>query len=245
MRDPVGELLGHLLSFLVGICLLIISFLFLPFVVSAREARRKRQGKVMSAKADDLGLDFSGKHDTSLPNTLMHLDSLARVEGSKRFAFNVMEGKVAGRRVVLFDYHYATSGEWWWSPSWAIPNYVSIVVVRLEQKFPELIIGPEGGGLFRMIAEAFGAGDIDFESYEFSERFDVRSNDKKFAYDFCNSKMIEYLLDKGKVSLEVDQSSLAMGFEEMHDVNRIGDRLKTLLDIRDLIPNYLFASPSG
>jgi hypothetical protein len=40
----------------------------------------------------------------------------------------------------------------------------------------------------------FGYGDIKFESAEFSKTFCLRTPDKKFAYDACNAKMIEYLL---------------------------------------------------
>jgi hypothetical protein len=142
----------------------------------------------------------------------------------------------------LFDYHYATSGVWWWAPSWKMHHYVSIVLLQLGRDFPELTIGPENGGLFRMIADAFGGGDIDFESHEFSEQFDVRSKDKKFAYDFCNAQMIKYLLGRHGTSLEVDKSTLAMGFKYMHDISRIEPRLKSLVEIRGLMPEYLFAS---
>jgi hypothetical protein len=154
---------------------------------------------------------------------------------------NVVEGSFDGHPVAMFDYHYATTGEWWWPPSWKIHNYLAIILVDLGRDFPELIIGPEGGGLFQKIAEAFGGGDIDFESYEFSEQFDVRSKDKKFAYDFCNAQMIEYLLDQRGISLEVDKSSLAMGYENMHDVSRIRQRLASLVEIRSRMPDYLFA----
>ena len=140
----------------------------------------------------------------------------------------------------MFDYHYATRGDWWWPPKWTTHNYVSIVLVDLEREFPELIIGPEGGGLFKKIAEIFGGGDIDFESHEFSEQFDVRSKNKKFAYDFCNARMIEYLLKYRGISLEVDKSSLAMGYKDMHDVSRIKSRLASLVEIRSRMPNYLF-----
>ena len=117
---------------------------------------------------------------------------------------------------------------------------MSIILVDLEKEFPELIIGPEGRGLFKKIAEVFGGGDIDFESHEFSEQFDVRSRDKKFAYDFCNARMMEYLLEHRDTSLEVDKSLLAIGYEDMHDVNRIKTRLASLVEIRSRMPNYLF-----
>jgi hypothetical protein len=52
--------------------------------------------------------------------------------------------------------------------------------------------------------------------------------------------MIDYLLDKRGISLEVDKSSLAIGYENMHDVSRIKPRLASLVEIRSRMPNYLF-----
>lgn len=69
-------------------------------------------------------------------------------------------------------------------------------------------IGPEG--FFSKIAQAIGFDDIDFESHEFSRQFCVRSSDKKFAYDFCNARMIEYLLAHPRLTIEVENHALAV-----------------------------------
>ena len=34
----------------------------------------------------------------------------------------------------------------------------------------------------------------------------VRSKDKKFAYDFCNAQMIDYLLDQPVIPIEVEKN---------------------------------------
>ena len=94
--------------------------------------------------------------------------------------------------------------------------------------------------MFSKIAEAFGGGDIDFESHEFSEAFDVRSKDKKFAYDFCNAQMIEFLLGEKTNFIEVENDSLAMGYDGEHRIARMDADLDRLMKIRALMPNYLF-----
>ena len=221
-------------------CALVVGLFVLPFTIAAHNERRKEQAAAMSAKARELGFEFSESASSRLAGMVQHLDSLEVDKGRDRYALNVVEGSFNGHSVAVFDYHYATTGDWWWPPEWNTHNYLSILLVDLEREFPELIIGPEGGGLFKRIAEAFGGGDIDFESHEFSEQFDVRSKDKKFAYDFCNAQMIEYLLDNRDTSLEVDNASLAMGFKDMHDVSRIKRRLASLVEIRSRMPNYLF-----
>jgi hypothetical protein len=222
------------------VCAFIAGLIALPFAIAAHRERRREQAAAMTAKARELGFEFSQTANSRLAGLVRHLDSLDVNNGRDRYAFNVVEGSLDGHPVAVFDYHYATRGDCWWPPKWTTHNYLSIVLIDLEREFPELTIGPEGGGLFKMIAETFGGGDIDFESHEFSERFDVRSKNKKFAYDFCNARMIEYLLDHRGISLEVDSSSLAMGYEDMHDISRIKRRLASLVEIRSRMPNYLF-----
>jgi hypothetical protein len=229
----------------IKLCQLVVGLMVLPFVIAAHRERCKKQTAAMSATARELGLEFSASADSRLAGMVRHLDSLDVDKGRNRYALNVVKGSFDGHPVAVFDYHYATRGDWWWPPEWTIHNYLSIILVDLERDFPELIIGPEGGGVFKWIAEALGGGDIDFESHEFSEQFDVRSKDKKFAYDFCNARMIEYLLDQRGISLEVDKSSLAMGYEDMHDVSRIKPRLASLVEIRCRMPGYLFAGANG
>ena len=226
--------------FVLKLCLFVIGLFALPFAIAAHRERRKKQAAAMSAKAGELDLKFSGPASSRLAGMVRHLDSLDVDTGRDRCALNVVEGSFDGHPVAGFDYHYATRGDWWWPPKWTTHNYVSIVLVDLEEEFPELTIGPEGGGLFKRIAEAFGRDDIDFESHEFSEQLDVRSKDKKFAYDFCNARMIEYLLKNRDISLEVDRSSLALGYKDMHNVSRIKLRLASLVEIRSRMPNYLF-----
>jgi hypothetical protein len=235
----------ELLFFIFKLCAFVVGLVALPFAIVAHIEKRKKQARAMRAKANELDLGYSESPNAQLAETIRHLDSLETDNGRDRYALNVMEGSFDEHPVAVFDYHYATSGDWWWAPSWKTHNYVSIVLLDLGRDFPELTIGPEGGGLFKMIAEAFGGGDINFESHEFSRQFDVRSNDKKFAYDFCNARMIGYLLGRSGVSIEVDKSSLAIGFKDMHDVRSIKPRLASLLEIRSRMPDYLFASANA
>ncbi len=245
MSNGGAEGFIKLFFFFFALCVMIFSLLFLPFVIAAHNARCKKQADAMSAKAGELDLNYSGVSSAQLAGTVKRLDSLDTDSGSDRYALNVVEGSFDGQPIVLFDYHYATSGVWWWAPTWKIHHYVSIVLLQLGRDFPELTIGPEGGGLFKKIAEAFGRGDIDFESHEFSKQFDVRSRDKKFAYDFCNAQMIDYLLDRRPRYIEVDTDSLAVGSDSQHDVRNMESELSHLLKIRSLMPNYLFDVSPG
>ena len=179
-------------------------------------------------------------HSTGDRKKYLHIDQLDDLYGSDKHVLNVLSGDFQGHPVTLFDFHYATRGVWWWAPSWKIHNYASFVILNTNKNFPELTIGVEGGGLFKMIADAFGGGDIDFESHEFSERYEVRCKSKKFAYDFCNAQMIDYLLGHPASFIEVEKDSLAMGFDSQHSAESLETGLSHLLKIRSLMPDYLF-----
>ena len=85
-----------------------------------------------------------------------------------------------------------------------------------------------------------GFDDIDFESNEFSKRYSVKSKDKKFAYDFCNAQMIDYLLRQEDLIIEVDGNILSLTFKGKLAIDRIRPNIDRLLRIRSLMPNYLF-----
>ena len=104
--------------------------------------------------------------------------------------------------------------------------------------FPELTIGREG--FFSKIGQALGFDDIDFESHEFSRKFLVRSKDKKFAYDVCNARMIDYLLSNTDLSIEIESNVLAIYFTGRLAPEFIEKNLKRLVEIRSLILEYLF-----
>jgi hypothetical protein len=96
-------------------------------------------------------------------------------------------------------------------------------------------------GFWSKVAQAFGYDDIDFESAEFSRRFCVRSRDKKFAYDFCHARMMEFLLANDDLTIEIDQDVLAVTFDSRLNPERIEPNLQRLAMLRSLMPDYLFS----
>ena len=139
-----------------------------------------------------------------------------------------------------FDYHYETRSTDSKGRRKTHHHYFSFFILRLGRSFPELLISPEG--FFSKIAQFFGYDDIDFESAEFSRKFVVRSPDKKFAYDFCNARMIEYLLDNRDLQVEVEHDSLALFFGSCLPADAIHPNFERLIQVRELIPDYLFSN---
>jgi hypothetical protein len=190
----------------------------------------------LAAMAARLGLRFSADKNYGLAGELGFLDKLA--QGSNRYAFNVMHGQYQEQAVWAFDYHYETYSTDSRGIRRTHDHLLFTFVLGLPCKFPELRIGREG--ILSKIAQTMGYDDIDFESHEFSRAFCVRSSDRKFAYDVCNARMMEFLLENRELCVEIENNVLALLFDGKMDVERIPANLDRLVAIRRLMPGYLF-----
>ncbi|MEN8253880.1 MAG: hypothetical protein ABFR33_00270 [Verrucomicrobiota bacterium] len=197
----------------------------------------KKRRDAMGELATTLGLTFSGERNYQMAERYAFLDKLR--QGSNRYAQNIITGDFRGHGITTFDYHYETHSTDSKGHRRTHHHHFSFFILTLKRRFPELTIAKEG--LFSKIAQAVGFDDIDFESHEFSKKFVVRSKDKKFAYDFCNAQMIDYLLGHSDINIEVDQNSLALAFNRRLKTEEIEAHLNQLLKIRSLMPDYLFA----
>ena len=212
---------------------IIIGFVAIVIVVAILghlSARKRREA--MFALAAKLGLRFDPGRSRDLARRYEFIDRMRA--GRNRYAFNILSGNYQGHEVILFDYHYKTG-----SGKNTHHHYLSFFILHLPISVPELVIGPEG--FFSKIAQAVGYDDIDFESHEFSRKFCVRSRDKKFAYDICNAKMIEFLLSNADLTMEMELDSLAISFRRRLRPEQIEPNLQRLVTVRSLMPDYLFA----
>jgi len=190
-----------------------------------------RRRDAVAAVARKLGLRFRALANRDIVRRYHFLNKLHK--GSDRYAFNILSGNYKEHDVILFDYHYQTG-----FGDNSQQHYLSFFILRLSTSFPELIICPEG--ILSKIANSIGFDDIDFESYEFSRRFCVRSQDKKFAYDVCNARMIDYLLSNDDLCIEIEGQAMAIYFDTRLSPEHIEPNLNRLIAIRSLMPDYLF-----
>ena len=204
--------------------------IFVIILVAGIISARKRR-EAFRALAARLGLQYEPGKSRDMARRYKFLDKLRR--GHNRYAYNILSGNYKGHDLTLFDYHYQTG-----SGKDTHHYHISFFMLHLTKSFSELVIGPEG--VFSKIAQAVGYDDIDFESHEFSRKFCVRSPDKKFAYDVCNARMIEYLLSNRDFSIEIEGSVLAISFERRLKPEQIEPNLNRLIEVRSLMPDYLF-----
>ena len=219
----------------VVIIAVVITIIIVAIVAGAISARKRREA--LGQLAAKLGLRFEQGHNRSLATQYNFLDKLR--QGSNRYAFNVLSGNYKEHEITVFDYHYETHSTDSKGHQQTHHHYFSFFMLRLPLSFPELKIAKEG--FFSKIAQAFGYDDIDFESHEFSRKFCVRSGDKKFAYDVCNGRMIEYLLANDDLTIEIENNILALSFNSRLAPERIEPNLERLIKFRGLMPGYLFS----
>jgi hypothetical protein len=212
----------------------VIAVIVVVAILSYLGAQKRRQA--LMDLAARLGLRFDPQKDRGLAERYSFLNKLR--SGSNRYAFNTLSGAYQGQDVTAFDYHYETHSTDSKGHRQTHHHYFSCFLLHLPRSFPELVIGREG--FLSKIAQALGYDDIDFESHEFSRKFCVRSSDKKFAYDVCNARMMEYLLANDDLTIEIDQDVLALTFDSRLNLDRVESNLNRLVTLRSLLPEYLF-----
>jgi len=219
---------------MVFLAVLMFGALIFAAVAIARILEGRRR-EALVALAAQLGLDFNEEEDQEGAERLDFLRKLD--EGENRYLYNRLSGDYQGHAVMMADYHYETYSHTKHGRQ-THHHHLSVLTLRLPRSVPELLISPEG--IFSKIAQALGYDDIDLESAEFSRAFCVRCRDKKFAYDVCHPLMMEYLLARPDLAIEFEGNVLALVFDPCLEVPQIEHRLQQLVEIRCLLPDYLF-----
>jgi hypothetical protein len=201
------------------------------FIARNRPDPEEKRRKELAVLARKLQLQFKPDNDFEIAEAFSFLNWLKR--GDVRYAYNVFQGCYLEYSVTVFDYHFSTPGG-----KSGYDYYWSAFIVEMKSNFPDLIISRESRE--SQFAELLGESHITFESKEFSRSFRVRSSDKKFAYDVCHPKMMEYLLANKDLTIEISRAGLAVLFEDWLRPEKIEANLSRLSEIRKLLPDYLF-----
>jgi len=215
----------------------VVVLVIIAAIFSAIAQRKRREG--LFELAARLNLDFQAENNREIPGRFGFLKQLA--QGDDRYAADVLSGNYRQNKILAFDYHYQTHSTDSKGHPQTEDHWFSFFILTLPAIFPDLTIRREN--LFTKIAGAFGYQDINFESAEFSKTFNVRCQDKKFAYDVCNAKMMEYLLANRDLSIEIENEVIALAFNSRLSVEQIEFNLQRLVEIRSRLPEYLFTNP--
>lgn len=154
----------------------------------------------LRALARDLGLSFSQARDSTADKRFARFAMFKR--GRSRRAWNIMRGQVelAGHDVNVEsgDFRYVVGS----GKDQKTYKFSYLVAVNPIGTCPETIVRLEG--IFDRVKGMLGFDDIDFESDDFSRKFHVSSDDKRFAYDLISQEMMEYMLENPPSAVELE-----------------------------------------
>ncbi|MCP4836198.1 MAG: DUF3137 domain-containing protein [Phycisphaera sp.] len=181
----------------------IVGFVVLVAIGVGWHLERKRTLE-LSAFASRVGLSFSEDRDRTADERFARFAMFRR--GRSRSAWNLMRGRLtlAGREVELElgDFRYTVSHGSGKNRRSKTYKFSYLVAINPIGQCPETIIRQEG--LFDRVKGILGFDDIDFESEEFSRKFHVSSDEKRFAYDLIDQRMMEYILADLPPAVELD-----------------------------------------
>jgi hypothetical protein len=199
----------------------IVAIGFIVLIAKAAAAAAKRQREriaAMASFADGLGLAFYPGLDSTHDDRYAHFELFRR--GFDRYAYNTITGPIdlggAIAECTMGDFTYKTRETYTTTVNGRtttrtriVKHHFSYFIFDLPYDgMPDLLIRREG--LFDKIASAFGKNDIDFESAEFSRKYFVKCDNRKFAYDIINPRMIEFLLESKPGAVDIEQSQICL-----------------------------------
>jgi hypothetical protein len=151
---------------------------------------KKKRREAFATMAMQLGLTYSAEDPYGLvawPFTLFE-------KGEGRGVENVMWGAWQGMDVRAFDYWYYEQHSDGKSTSRTYYRF-DCTIVPIKAAGGRLTIYHEN--VLTRLAGALTFKDIQFESDEFNRAYDIKSQDKKFANDLIDARMMDWLLKGG------------------------------------------------
>ena len=210
--------------------IILIGVVAIAFAIYAYYAAKKRH-EDMAKVADQLGLSYETK-DLWGKDGIYSSISLFN-KGDSHQAGDIISGNKDGINVDIFDYKYVTGS----GKSRQI-HLNSVCILKVTQCFRMLYIRPEN--FLEKIVGAIGFDDIDFESKEFSSRFYVKSDDKKFAYAIIHPQMMEFLMGFNRMPLiEINGCYLAFYYQSMIKPETYIGLYNFAKELYNKIPHYV------
>lgn len=209
--------------------LLLLAFIICQVVWTGGKAQERR-GR-LAALATRHGWRFDVLRDRNIRKQFEEIPLFQR--GTDRYAENVIQGEYGGRRLLMFDYHYETESGLGKDRRTQHHHY-GIVTLRSTFLLKPLVIRP--GGLWDRITGAFGWGDIDFESAEFSRRYHVSGPDRRWAFDVITPRTMELLLAGEKFTLCMTRTDILFSRPHRLSPEQMLDGMALCAAVLDGIP---------
>lgn len=198
------------------------------FILGVVQEAKRRKAILAWCEVNHLQFDPASSDDPGAE----YSQTAMMQEGERRYGNNWCMGKWQGRQLCYFDYHYTTG-----SGKSRTPHTLSVMTIESGTHLKPLTIRPEG--LLDRVGEFFGAQEIHFESAEFTRRFHVSCEDRKWAYDVLPPRALELLLSGGRdLHVQFDDESVVLWDGKLWPPEDIGQAAKIVSGLLDLMPAF-------
>lgn len=196
------------------------------------ESRRKKE---LEAWAAQRGYTIDWGRDGSVEDAFPELGCLR--EGDDRYGYEFIRGQWEGRAFNGFSYHYETSTTDSKGETQTTDHYFSVAYLESEVPLQSLLIRSEG--IFDKVATFFGKEDINFESAEFSKKFYVTTENRKWAYDVIHTRTMEFLLGAPRFTLQMSGNRFFAIRNELFKPADYDAAAGVLAGVLDNLPEYV------
>lgn len=202
-------------------------------IYSFYAAAQRRKALLAWAQANNLRFDPSKHYDFDARYPAFN----CLRQGHRQYAYNLLTGSLLGRPFTGFDYHYETYSTDKDGKRQTHHHYFSAAVLGTQIPLKPLLIRPEG--FFDKVTEFFGYDDIDFESAEFSKRFYVKAEDKRWAYDVLHARAMQFLLDAPHFTLQFAHDGVIIYRSSTFNIEDFQTAAQVVDGLLDQLPEYL------
>ncbi|TCP56177.1 hypothetical protein EV191_101117 [Tamaricihabitans halophyticus] len=158
--------------------------------------------------------------------------------GASRSANHLLIGNDRGRTVGVLEVAWryaATTGS-------GFDGHASAALIELPSPQPELVVRAQGSGADML--DRIGVRDLQLESVQFNQAFQLKTEVDRFAYDVLHPRMMEWLLANmpRELSLRIDGPLLVVwrngGLAGPTEAEKL---LWFAQEIRDRLPDFLWS----
>jgi hypothetical protein len=207
----------------------------LTIVIVGRWLAAERR-RIVGLWASQRGWHFRDTDTDSMDD--MQRDFSVLTTGRSRYALNIADGSWKERDARFFDWHWVTG-----NGKNTRVHHMSAVLVRSRLPLKPLLIRPEN--FLDTVADLVGFSDIDFESAEFSRRFFVKAEDRRWAYDVIQPATMDYLMMAPPYSLAMSTGWVLVWDGRRWDPPEMEPALAHACAVLDRMPDFLARQQAG
>lgn len=154
--------------------------------------------------------------------------------GSDRRCESVLTGTYGGRDLVAFDYSFRTHTTDANGNRQSRTHRYAVALLVLPVAVPYVEVEPAG-----WLPRLFDRG-VELESEAFNDRYRVRADDPRLAYDLLPARSMQLLLERPEVSLRLLGGAAVTWEAGRLDPHDLLVRLETVTALLDAVPGWVW-----